>query len=1477
MLGSGRRDALNIQFPRTRQESCILKWNRGNSGGETHLPVLEFCRGIRNHLQDGADARWDHFILGLFPMLRGCCVGVPLAYASHRKVPVRSQLGAIGLRVQVLVLTLFAAAMANGQADPLQQGDKESSRTVTPIVRTGVAIYGGQELHYEVIDGLAVHDGDMILGTVEEVLEEQERLRSTKASAGSWPARRDLAPVEDERLWPGGIIPYVIEPGFTETGLKKIDKAIQEWNSKTVITLVQRTTEADYVRFLPRLFRPSLRTCAAERGRRGGEQSIWLREPDGCSVSGTIHEIGHAVGLVHEHQRHDRDDHVTVSDAQSYGNIGFAYRLDALGRGPYDYASIMHYGTVDTIPAGIPLSSDRLSSGDIDGVNRLYGTAPTATTIATNPLGLAILVDGQSYTTPVRFNWRPGTTHTLEAVSPQVVGAERLIFGRWNDKGSARRTISADEESTWYEANYISQRRMLFCVDSSEWGSVTVYPESPDGFYVAGAHPVQVEARAVRPRKFSHWAPVPDLRFSSDRRERGSSPGPSSNPAKGAIRHRSWGRSGITESAAIYTTRRTFVVDSNIDGIRILVGGESRKLPWAFPVDAYPNGISVEAPETVPEQAEFADIRYRFKSWSDGGSRAHDIRIPTSGGRLRLEVTPEYRLRVLSRNQSEGTAVEISPQPEDGYYPAGTQVQVTATPSQGRSFVGWIGEVSGSESSQTVVMDSAKWMEAVFTRGRPLQTGETKSVTLRPSSQFQFYSGSRGYSVQVPRDASEMTVTFQSAASGEVDLYIHQRREPRWEAGEADETSRIRADFASATPGPTERITINRASIPRLANDVYFIALAVPPGQGRIQGALSVEVRRSGIIKSRPRALTFVSPSGFDAGPQTIRVTHQTTSSARYKIKSSATWLTASPQEWVSSGSGVQEVSVVTNTAGLSLDTHRASLSVLKASSSQGDITWAETGVEIPVTFAVVPSNPTSATSRRANAVVIEDGPQEGDTYVAGEQIRIAVNFTDPVEVTGLPILYLRVGNRTRQVTWAGRGSTSVCEGGYKSLEFVYLVQAEDFDDDGIHIGTNALTLNGGTIQTVNGADSILALGGPLTSGIARYKVDGGVAAVPRVARVGISGNPPNGAAYAAGERINVWVQFSIPVKVVGNPRLALGVGEQTRQASRNGNSSDAKTTHWFRYEVQPQDVDADGISIPANALKLNGGSIRSAAGANADLNLGTHAVENASKHKVDGSVVAVPRVARVGISGNPPSGSAYAAGERINVWVQFSIPVKVVGNPRLALGVGEQTRQASRNGNSSDAKTTHWFRYEVQPQDVDADGISIPANALKLNGGSIRSAAGANADLNLGTHAVENASKHKVDGSVVAVPRVARVGISGNPPSGSAYAAGERISVWVRFSIPVKVVGNPWLALGVGKKTRQASRIGNNSDAKTTHWFRYEVQRQDVDKDGISVPANALTLNGGTIRSAAGVDADLNLGGHAITNAKDHKVDGGG
>ena len=59
---------------------------------------------------------------------------------------------------------------------------------------------------------------------------------------------------------------------------------------------------------------------------------------------------------------------------------------------------------------------------------------------------------------------------------------------------------------------------------------------------------------------------------------------------------------------------------------------------------------------------------------------------------------------------------------------------------------------------------------------------------------------------------------------------------------------------------------------------------------------------------------------------------------------------------------------------------------------------------------------------------------------------------------------------------------------------------------------------------------------------------------------------------------------------------------------------------------------------------------------------------------------------------------------------------------------------------------------------------------------------------------------------------------------------------------------------------------------------FEYEVQSDDLDTDGISIAADALSLNDATIQDRGGNPADLDLSEHVISNEindGNHKVDG--
>ena len=376
----------------------------------------------------------------------------------------------------------------------------------------------------------------------------------------------------------------------------------------------------------------------------------------------------------------------------------------------------------------------------------------------------------------------------------------------------------------------------------------------------------------------------------------------------------------------------------------------------------------------------------------------------------------------------------------------------------------------------------------------------------------------------------------------------------------------------------------------------------------------------------------------------------------------------------------------------------------------------------------------------------------------------------------------------------------------------------------------------------------------------------------PFVTGATISSTPEVGDTYGAAEVIEVEILFSEFITVTGRPQLTLNIGTATRTVLVGGGSA---ASFWFRYEVQAEDRDSDGISILEDALSLNGATILDSDNDYAELGLGEHAISNAAGHKVDGSIDYAPSVSDVIVWSEPYDGDTYGVGELISVSIDFTEPITVTGSPLLTLTIGSLPRTAEHFGFDNFTSFGRiWFQYEVQAEDLDQDGVSIAADALHLNGATIRDGAGNDAELGLGDHAIVNDLDHKVDGSVDHVATVSGVRIWSEPHNGDTYAVGEMIGVGVAFTEPISVTGTPQLELTIGAATRSAE-LSHVWSTRIGFSLSYEVQADDLDADGISIAADALHLNGASIKDSTGNDAELDLGEHAISNDSRHKVDG--
>ena len=94
-----------------------------------------------------------------------------------------------------------------------------------------------------------------------------------------------------------------------------------------------------------------------------------------------MHELGHAIGLYHEHQRGDREDYVVYNPfCVQAGKSGNFDKRAGLVIGPYDQNSIMHYranafSIAPNCPTLIPkqgtIGGSVLTSGDIAGLDFL--------------------------------------------------------------------------------------------------------------------------------------------------------------------------------------------------------------------------------------------------------------------------------------------------------------------------------------------------------------------------------------------------------------------------------------------------------------------------------------------------------------------------------------------------------------------------------------------------------------------------------------------------------------------------------------------------------------------------------------------------------------------------------------------------------------------------------------------------------------------------------------------------------------------------------------------------------------------------------------------------------------------------------------------------------------------------------------------------------------------------------------------------
>lgn len=185
--------------------------------------------------------------------------------------------------------------------------------------------------------------------------------------------------------WPDNTVYYTINSNLPNKN--RVTEAIDEYESVTNLRFVERSKQNDYIEFVY-----DADGCSSYLGMIGGKQKI--RIADWGSKGNVIHEIGHAIGLLHEHSKAGRDSYLNILDQNIISGAEHNFQ-EFVSSAPntigFDWQSIMLYPSLAFSKNGQPtitkkngetFSSQRkfLSSDDIKLIKVLYPAMPTVET-----------------------------------------------------------------------------------------------------------------------------------------------------------------------------------------------------------------------------------------------------------------------------------------------------------------------------------------------------------------------------------------------------------------------------------------------------------------------------------------------------------------------------------------------------------------------------------------------------------------------------------------------------------------------------------------------------------------------------------------------------------------------------------------------------------------------------------------------------------------------------------------------------------------------------------------------------------------------------------------------------------------------------------------------------------------------------------------------------------------------------------------
>lgn len=236
--------------------------------------------------------------------------------------------------------------------------------------------YAGEELYVAEVDGVYVHQGDILIPETGEEIKVYEK--------GLVPAQKAAA--RQSGYWEDNTVYYILDSRLQSFAIDRVNESIAWFEANTNINFVNEAHSDGYI------FVTAGHGCSSYVGKIGGTQRLsigngfeyWIT----CPTGSITHEFMHAIGFWHEHMRLDRDKYVDIFWENMVSGAEYNYQMISPTRDmdigdKLDYNSIMMYGSLSFSKNGeytmlkkdgsvLPYNRTAPSAKDLEAINMLY-------------------------------------------------------------------------------------------------------------------------------------------------------------------------------------------------------------------------------------------------------------------------------------------------------------------------------------------------------------------------------------------------------------------------------------------------------------------------------------------------------------------------------------------------------------------------------------------------------------------------------------------------------------------------------------------------------------------------------------------------------------------------------------------------------------------------------------------------------------------------------------------------------------------------------------------------------------------------------------------------------------------------------------------------------------------------------------------------------------------------------------------------